>query len=80
MGTKRFDDVRDFCRHDVAIAVFCQRCRKYAEIDACTLILRPKTINRHPSTLPWRCSRCGASGKDILVGYDARMQRRRAVP
>ncbi|WP_434619142.1 hypothetical protein [Azospirillum sp. B2RO_4] len=80
MGSKRFDDVRDFHRHGERIAVFCLRCRRYAEVDAGPLILRPATINRHPSALPWRCSRCRATGKDILVGYDARMQSHRAVP
>lgn len=80
MGTKRFDDVRDFHRHGVAIAVFCTRCRKYAEIDPASLILRPGMINQHPSALPWRCSRCGASGKDILSAYAARMQSHKAIP
>jgi hypothetical protein len=80
VGTKRFDCVADFQRHGVPIAVLCRSCWKYAEVDPATLILRPKTFNRHPAALPWRCSRCGATGSKIAVGYDARMNSHKAVP
>lgn len=80
VGTKRFDCVGDFQRHGVPIAVLCRSCGKYAEVDPATLILRPKTFNRHPSALPWRCSRCGARGSKIAVGYEARMNSHKAVP
>lgn len=74
MGTKRFDCLGDFCRHDFPVAVRCRVCGHYVEMDPGPLMMR-WGYGRHPRDLPWTCSQCGAKGNMIATAIDARLER-----
>lgn len=72
MGTKEFRCLGDWCRHGDTVAVRCRACGRVVELDPHPLMMR-WGYGRHPASLPWRCSQCGASKRHIAVGIDARI-------
>ena len=57
----------DGAAHPCAPPVRCRRCGHKAEIPAASLILS-HGWNREPERLPFRCSVCGAAGREVAVG------------
>lgn len=60
--------------HGVPTALYCRRCRHYADVEASTPILR-FGWGCEPEDIPWCCSHCGAGRDIVLVGRAARMAR-----
>lgn len=62
MGSKRFDNLSDLCRHRVTIEVACRQCGRARSLSPHALSMSGEPPNRSTAAIVARlkCSRCGA--------------------